>query len=277
MDFNERIVPNTEWMAQMFKYYNEKYFDGKLETPYFSTNCPKGKNDSDFWGYYQPDEYCDVNYLTRKLLEDPEPGTIYLNGEYERTLKDVISTLLHEMIHMYIITVLRKYPINAHLNKDFKEWVKKLNENGWDITIKTEKKPTDVKIDNNQEGNDEEGDEYINNQQGDNVESTNTQNNNSNDLFYFGVIDQPKDNNNPIWLFRLDIDDLQSYMKIIQHLKTIVGTTGFWIYITKNKNFNKLQMSPSDLSGVGGSSFEDILGKLNCGIKEVKLYKTIKI
>ena len=129
------MVPTIEWMQQKFALYNKKYFNGQIAMPKFSTNCPHG-----MWGYFKLDAIC--NPITRKITQFYDYGTLFLTDKYERNAKDVVNTLLHEMIHAYIYTVLKKYPFNQH-GRDFKEIANKLNSVGWNISEANEMKTTD--------------------------------------------------------------------------------------------------------------------------------------
>ena len=132
------MVPTTIWLKDTFNFYNKKYFNGRLKTPIFSLNCP-----SEYWGEYSPDVRYDL--LTRKIYRIYSNGLIKINTTYDRNERDVINTLLHEMIHMYINTVDCVYPICPH-GRLFKKWANKLNHDGWEIYEITEIKPTDIKI-----------------------------------------------------------------------------------------------------------------------------------
>ena len=127
--------PTIPWMQQAFGFYNKKYFGGRLEVPKFNLNCPYGN-----WGFYTPNGTFDRFTRRAKIFGS---GTISLSNEYSRDEKDLIGTLLHEMIHMYIILVNKKYPFNQH-GSMFQNWADKLNAQGWEISEANEKKDTDI-------------------------------------------------------------------------------------------------------------------------------------
>jgi hypothetical protein len=120
------MVPTLEWMKVNFDKCNRRYFNDKIPCPKFSLNCPEG-----YWGYYMPDAR--YNRITRKMVQINSSGTLYLTSKYSRNEKDVISTLLHEMIHMYIMLVMKKYPLDQH-GRDFTQIASVLNRDGWNIS-----------------------------------------------------------------------------------------------------------------------------------------------
>ena len=99
------MIPTVQWMRMAFHKFNNQYFGGKLAEPRFDTNPPQGD-----WGHYKPQAYVKRGVVTKLL----GPGIISLTTKYSRSEKDVISTLLHEMIHMYTITCLGIYPNDQH-------------------------------------------------------------------------------------------------------------------------------------------------------------------
>ena len=95
------MIPTIPWLKEMFNFFNEKYFGDKIPMPTFSLNCPEGN-----WGYYKP------NGTYSKITREVEPyssGTLYITNKFSRDEKDIQNTLIHEMIHMYIILVNKKY------------------------------------------------------------------------------------------------------------------------------------------------------------------------
>lgn len=105
------MVPTVDWIASNFAIFNEKYFHNQLKAPAFSVNkCPP-----DCWGAY-----------------DAATNTLSLTQQYERPEKSVKETLLHEMIHMYIITVKGINPMFEHgpMWKALAAWI---NADGWNI------------------------------------------------------------------------------------------------------------------------------------------------
>lgn len=130
------MVPTSEWMAQKFNIFNKKYFNGLLEQPKFIVGCPSG-----YWGYLT--YKADFNRITRKIGKRHEVPELMLTNKYDRTVKDVSNTLIHEMIHLYIYSILKKYPIRQHGN-EFQQLANKINADGWEISETNELKPTDV-------------------------------------------------------------------------------------------------------------------------------------
>lgn len=137
------MVPSIRWMKKMFNFFNRKYFGSQLKEPTFSLQCPSGH-----WGYYKP--RASFNRFNRKVTVHT-PGTLYLTTEYSRKETDVISTLLHEMIHMYIYTVQKVSPRNEH-GDEFMQIARQMLADGWNIEEETMMSATDVPND----GSDEE-------------------------------------------------------------------------------------------------------------------------
>lgn len=121
------MIPNTQWMREKFMILNRKYFHNLLQTPTFSENCPQG-----YCGYYQPNAR--YNRITRKIYQIIDMGTIYLNTSLDLSFNMYISILIHEMIHMYINTVLKTYPINDH-GIIFNNIASSISKDGWDVFV----------------------------------------------------------------------------------------------------------------------------------------------
>ena len=101
------MKPTVQWLEYNFDTFNVKYFEGKLPKPKFSLFCKEGD-----LGNYTPQ--ADYNTITRKITKLNGPGVLSIAGQYSRSERDIASTLLHEMIHMYIFTVLRINPRFSH-------------------------------------------------------------------------------------------------------------------------------------------------------------------
>lgn len=133
------MIPTTEWMASNFAIFNKRYFDNKLKTPKFVVGCDEGCL-GQFYGNFE------YNIISRKVF-NIKRNTLYLTDEYDRREKDVLSTLLHEMIHAYIWTVSKVCPINDH-DWRFKKWANKINKDGWSVAPETELKRSDKYVKN---------------------------------------------------------------------------------------------------------------------------------
>ena len=137
------MVPTVEWMSKYFNKFNKQYFEGKLETPQFIVGCPYG-----CFGYL---EYrANYNKLTRKISKVLSQPKLMLTSMYDRKQKDVLNTMLHEMIHLYIYSVLKKYPMSQH-GGEFTKFANNLNSQGWNISEKNELSKTDKYIDPNKQ------------------------------------------------------------------------------------------------------------------------------
>lgn len=137
------MVPTVEWMSKYFNKFNKQYFEGKLETPQFVVGCPYG-----CFGYL--DYRANYNKLTRKISKVLSQPKLMLTSMYDRKQKDVLNTMLHEMIHLYIYSVLKKYPMSQH-GSDFTKIANNLNSQGWNISETNELSKTDKYIDPNKQ------------------------------------------------------------------------------------------------------------------------------
>lgn len=247
------MKPTIPWLKQAFNYYNTKYFGGKLMMPSFSLRCSDNN-----WGFYKPNGT--FNKLTRRVALNG-PGILFLNGNYSREEKDWVGTLLHEMIHMYINTVMLLYPSNPH-GKEFYQLAQKINEDGWEISEKNEKKNTDIIS-----GNDEDNIEY---------------NNRIVKPYLFCIIDEPNGKNYKYWGFKGDYNTLPQYIATAKKLKQF-GAKSVTIYYCYSNNLGSLNSSPQTLDGIGANSIEELIQKLSTLIKEplkfdnFKQYKIINL
>lgn len=221
------MKPTLPWMGQTFDEYNTKYFGGRLARPRFSLRCPKGN-----WGYYQPN--ATYNRITRKTTVK-SPGTLFLNGNYSREERDWIGTMLHEMIHMYINTVMCKYPINDH-GDDFYNMAMRINQDGWDISEANEEKSTDREVKGN-EADERSHEERL-------VKP-----------HIFCVVEQPQDENFKVWGFRAKFEDLQSYISTARRLNNATEIKIFYCYSSK---LNQMPTSSNNLAGVGANDYESL-------------------
>lgn len=222
------MKPTLPWMGQTFDEYNTKYFGGRLSRPNFSLRCPDGN-----WGYYQPD--ATFNRITRKTFVK-SPGILYLNANYSREEKDWVGTLLHEMIHMYINTVLCIYPINDH-GREFYNIANRLNQDGWNISETNEMKSTDREV---------RGDESDERSHEERLVKPHI----------FCIVEQPQNNNFKLWGFRANFRELQSY---ISSAKKINGATEIKIFYCYSSKLNQLPTSSNNLMGIGANDFNSLI------------------
>ena len=129
------MIPDLQWVRQNFDFFNQKYFQNRLPIPKFSFDCP-----GDLWGYYDGDAHALFGERISRVFS---PGTIGLTTKYSRNEKSVQNTLIHEMIHMYIIVVLRKLPYEEH-NSDFHQIAEFINRDGWNISVNNDMCDDDV-------------------------------------------------------------------------------------------------------------------------------------
>lgn len=129
------MVPNLQWIKQNFDFFNQKYFGNSLPTPKFVLGCP-----GDLWGYYDGDA---TALFGERITRVNSPGTIALTTAYSRNEHSIQNTLIHEMIHMYIIVVLRKLPYEEH-NEDFYRMAESINRDGWNISANNDLSDDDV-------------------------------------------------------------------------------------------------------------------------------------
>lgn len=244
------MIPTVQWMRTAFQKYNNEYFGGKLRVPMFDNNPPSGE-----WGHYTPQAYYKNNRITRVV----GPGKISLTNKYSRSEKDVISTLLHEMIHMYVITCLKEYHKNQH-NYSFQNIAQMINQDGWDISETNEIKDTDI------EGGDDTEEEY---------------DNRIIKPCIFCVIQKPNGQNYKFWGFKAN-QNLQGHIVLAKQLKKY-GANKLFIYYCYSHNMLSMPDGGNMLNGVGGETMEEMLIKLSRTIGEklttqdFKLYKEINL
>ena len=251
------MKPTMDWMAESFDNFNRQYFGGKLTLPKFSTRCS-----GEYWGYYMPNG--NFNRLTREFKPNG-PGTIYLNGKWNREERDWEGTLLHEMIHMYINEVLRKYPLNAH-GKDFNNIANRINQiGGYDIQKTNEKKDTDTFDDPNA------------NQPKYELPSDDFK------ACLLCFVNQPNDATNEIWVFKAEPENLQAYINTAKLLTPINGADSVKVYYCYASEIENMPSSPTTLEGFGAEGYYDALYKLKelygarLGDKNFRLFRTIKL
>ena len=232
---NRRIKPNIQWMRQAFDYYNEKYFEGRLPVPNFTTDC-----DSNNWGEYTLNARYDRR---RRIYGRRDNGTISLTSHYYRDEKDVKNTLLHEMTHEYVNLVLGIWPHDPH-GKEFMSKANLINSDGWDIFSENEMKDTDT-IDN-PNGNDEEA--QFN-------DGENNVPNNSSSLLC--IISKPKGTNYKFWAAKGSEEAINN----------IINTVASWrnpqikkisFYRCNSRGLNNAPVDTQNLSGVGGMTYEEL-------------------
>ena len=109
-----------KFIAESFARFNETYFNGELQTPEFEIFHRKCRLGEYHWKYGLDDSLSE--------------SVIRISDMYDRTERDYLNTLIHEMIHLYIrqnnIKDTRRhhgqvfYSIAARINR----------EGGWNIS-----------------------------------------------------------------------------------------------------------------------------------------------
>ena len=229
-----------QWLEHTFQFYNNKYFSGKLKTPLFNLSCPPGN-----WGYYQPNG--NFNKRTRKVTKLKGPGTIFIASDYEREKKDIIATLLHEMIHMYINTVLKIYPYDSH-GSDFKKIANIINADGWNISEYNEKKDAN---------------------------SRNTSNEKENNTLLF-VIYTPDSTSNKFWAFKGYEDKTENYIETCKKLPSSQDGNMLTIFKYFSPKFANMPIAQDNLEGVGGMTYDEVMTKLKNITKDNLIASNIK-
>lgn len=258
------MIPTVEWMANKFKYFNSEFFEGKLQAPKFVVGCDYGQ-----WGYL---EYrANYNKLTRNITKVLSQPVLKLTNAYDRDEKDVESTLLHEMIHLYVYEVEKTYPVMQHKCSGFIKMANKIKSKGYTIEEKTNKKPTDIPVNSiNKQGNSQQGTNIgPNGKQGSNIDP-NKQKTNPNTVNSIiklnGTLDTMLNNN---YFKRKDtintVNVLKNQLKMEvpqlteSYLRKVVNET-----INKNVNNNcKLKLTESELHNIIKESVKRILSEKN--------------
>lgn len=220
--------PTVEWLDRAFDVYNKRYFGGTLPHPEIvvSDNCTYSENgvENDAFGYYLPN--AKYNYATRMITRILGPGTLCMTTKWSRNADDVVGTLLHEMIHMYIYLVLRINPINAH-GTEFMSIAKRIESDGWDVTSDDIKKSDTTGKDKKVKP-----EERI-----------------------LCLITKPKGKNYKYWCCVCDKKNSnQAYLAASK----IQGVQKIVFYQCKSKNIEFFRMNPSNLTGFGAMTLAEL-------------------
>lgn len=244
----------VKWLYDKFNQINSKYFYGKLDNEVKI----KAVNIKNKWGEYVPNG--DFDRFSRIVTRLNGPGVIKINNTYDRSEKEFTEILIHEMIHMYIITIMKIYPLTEH-DKNFKKIAARFTADGYDVSEKGER--MGPKERRNKKNNNYYYYNRNNNNNGNNATSNANSSSTNNNVYYLGVINQPG-GIDKFWGFRVDRqENVNYYIETARTLKQHVGSTKFDLYETNCECINKLKYSSSTLSGFGGRSIVDILYKIS--------------
>lgn len=123
------MKPTIEWIKVNFKYFNQKYFEGKLPTPKFKTSFLCFANWRLCWGYYDLDGILNNSGF---ITHTKDNGVICLSTMCSRSEKAIQETLLHEMTHEYVSLIKRVRQDDIH-GSLFKEQIKNMVADGYEV------------------------------------------------------------------------------------------------------------------------------------------------
>ena len=109
----------TDYIKNSFDKYNKIYFEGKLIRPLFKISRSKR-----VLGYFQ---------VNNALFGFPII-LISISGYYDRTEKEFDTTILHEMIHLYVYQ--NKLRDNGNHGRIWTQYANHINKDGWNIQAK---------------------------------------------------------------------------------------------------------------------------------------------
>lgn len=103
------MIPTQDFLIAHFIFFNRIFFKSRIKLPRFEII-----NSSDIYGKC----FVKGNYSIKGMFYHKfypyDNGTIYISKFFHRKEKDILKTLIHEMIHLYILRVLQIYPIIHH-------------------------------------------------------------------------------------------------------------------------------------------------------------------
>ncbi|MDO4161108.1 MAG: SprT-like domain-containing protein [Prevotellaceae bacterium] len=114
------VAQLSEWFAE----YNAKYFADKLPLPTIAIGRSRTRLGSMEWKSQR-----------KWLLKTSESYTIRISNYYDMEEKEFKNVLLHEMIHLQIVSQHMK-DTSPH-GKIFRQRMKEINADGWNITVST--------------------------------------------------------------------------------------------------------------------------------------------
>jgi hypothetical protein len=260
------MLPTRDWMARNFDAFNAKYFNNKLQTPKFDPFYGQRGN----LGFYSPDGT--VNKLGR-IKQINSPGTIHLSGIYDRSEKDLQETLLHEIIHQWVLTIARVYEGKNGHSRQFKAMAERINKDGWDVNetgYVNKYTDEDVEPDNTINDADREDDNTIVNHQTAPPNSHFTKN-----TYLFVLVDR-EETAYKVWGFRGELSMAKEYASCCkQFVKS--KSACLRIYLCTAKGFARAPLaSVEDLQGIGAPTFTILLERLSALTKtSLALYDNV--
>lgn len=105
----------TDYIRKSFDKYNKLYFEGKLIRPLFKTSRSKRA-----LGWFQV-----------KVTFGLPITFITISSYYDRSEKEFDTTILHEMIHLYVYQ--NRLQDNNNHGRIWTNYAKYINKDGWDI------------------------------------------------------------------------------------------------------------------------------------------------
>jgi len=128
------MIPTISFLEDNFNIFNNKYFSNRLKMPEFILGTQPG-----YWGRFNCDgEY---NLFSGKVTSFSNPR-IEMTTAYSRAENSVLNTLLHEMIHYYVVDIMRRNE-GTH-GRRFERFARLVNRDGWDVRDTNDILPTDI-------------------------------------------------------------------------------------------------------------------------------------
>lgn len=122
------MTPTVDFLREQFDSFNALYFHGKLPQPQFVIN-----NARTVLG-----QFIRRRSMKGLLSRTKETYTIKISAYYDLTEREYQNTLLHEMIHYYIIYTGCK-ETSPH-GPEFRSMMDSLNARGWNINVTSDVK-----------------------------------------------------------------------------------------------------------------------------------------
>ena len=255
---DEQLKALRDELYAKYRLYNEEYFGGHL--PYLPIllrdKCYVDGHEA--WGRFD----CKATYskITRRIMDIQDRGSITILTKYVRpsNTNHYLQTLLHEMIHAYILLVLKRYPRDPH-GELFMKYANDINaREGLDIQPENELVTGDeVGDDNNVNANTE-------NQVDDNAYGNL---NNPDDSMILRVFVDRGDSPFKIWALRCPRNLVDLYRRRISN-----AFRGKDITIAYDPcqipGFERMPEDPNKLPGFGANDLPEMCRKLGgfCGV-----------